>query len=198
MALKYGELCDYCFNNERCRLRDYDTCMHKDFDHAKREIEDHLDDQLAYVTNLEEVLEAKRDLKADLELCNRATPGPWYWSKGDPIVVGTGGESLIIWIQGRPEPKADDITFLCAAREGWPYAIERALEAKADLKQQEDYSDMVEDERNKLYCLAKELAEALEIAFELLEDHQPNWYLIAHFNQINIALGRAKEVLGDE
>ncbi len=72
----------------------------------------------------------KRDLKADLELCNKATANAWYWSDGDPIVVGTDKGEPILWIQRRPEPRADDITFLCNAREGWPHAIERALKAE--------------------------------------------------------------------
>ncbi|MGI6169984.1 MAG: hypothetical protein ACOYI4_09890 [Christensenellales bacterium] len=50
----------------------------------------------------------------------------------------------------------------------------------------------------KAESLARELAEALEMAFDLLEHHQPNWYLWAHFHQINNALGSYKEVPGDE
>lgn len=42
--------------------------------------------------------------------------------------------------------------------------------------------------------LNRELAEALEVTFRLLEDHQPSWYLRMHFNQINNALGSYKGV----
>ena len=52
----------------------------------------------------------KRDLKADLEICNKATPGPWR-----------AGESFV----------EDNMRFVAQAREGWPHAIERALKAEA-------------------------------------------------------------------
>jgi hypothetical protein len=50
----------------------------------------------------------------------------------------------------------------------------------------------------KCESLARELVAALEMAFDLLEHHQPNWYTRAHFHQINNALGSYKEVLGDD
>ena len=117
----------------------------------------------------------KRDLKADLELCNKATPGPWR--AGESFVITFHDEWICEVVGEYSMDCEDNMRFVAQAREGWPHAIERALEA--------------ED-------LCRELVEALEVAFELLEDHQPNWYLRMHFNQINNALGSCKEVLGDE
>ena len=119
--------------------------------------------------------EVKRDLKDDLKFCDRATQGPWehrYNSEFSEIYANNSNASVAI-VGHNPH----DAEFIAQAREGWPHAIERALKAEA---------------------LNRELAEALEVAFELLEDHQPNWYLRMHFNQINNALGSCKEVLGDD
>jgi hypothetical protein len=63
----------------------------------------------------------KRDLKADLELFNRATPGPWEFG---PIYAGT--------IAGELDEERDRANreLLNNFREGWPHAIERALKAE--------------------------------------------------------------------
>ena len=57
-----------------------------------------------------------RDLKADLELCKKYKDniGPWLSKDGFPTKHLVGAA-----------------TFLNQAREGWPHAIERAIEAEA-------------------------------------------------------------------
>ena len=144
----------------------------------------------------------KRNLKADLELCNKATPGPWVKDERGGCVavyprsigeVNCMGESegkrifykggyKVLDKDGRfkhwevyPQDIAD-AEFIAQAREGWPHAIERAMKAES---------------------LAWELVGALEMAFDLLEHHQPIWYIWAHFHQINNALESYKEVMGD-
>ncbi len=64
----------------------------------------------------------KRDLKADLELFNRATPGPWEFG---PIYAGTIAGEL------DEERHRANRELLNGFREGWPHAIERALKAEA-------------------------------------------------------------------
>lgn len=71
-------------------------------------------------------------------------------------------------------------------------AIERALKAEADFKRQEEYSDMLEDERNELYNLAWELVDTLNVAQQSL-----------HENGIGIVddrdvMNKVREVLGGE
>ena len=63
----------------------------------------------------------KRDLKADLELFNRATPGPWEFG---PIYAGTIAGEL------DEERHRANRELLNGFREGWPHAIERAIEAE--------------------------------------------------------------------
>ena len=70
----------------------------------------------------------KRDLKADLELCNKATPGPWEferpWEFG-PIYAGAIADAL------DEEKDRANRELLNNFREGRPHAIERAIEAEA-------------------------------------------------------------------
>lgn len=70
-----------------------------------------------------------RDLKADLEICNKATRGPWVFDEYD----------VDIWSQADPWRVANvglhtDMEFIAAAREGWPHAIERAIKAEAEVE----------------------------------------------------------------
>lgn len=87
-----------------------------------------------------------RDLQADLEICNNATPGPWHWTPEEigcdagtgwwgeppsvilPQVMGNiNGKGFVVWSN-------DDAGFIAASREGWPHAIERALKAEAEVE----------------------------------------------------------------
>jgi hypothetical protein len=85
----------------------------------------------------------KRDLKADLELCNKATPGPWYRKKtganfkgfsSEVIIADTSryatGNKVYAESKGGQFP-ANDADFIAQAREGWPHAIERAIKAES-------------------------------------------------------------------
>ena len=98
----------------------------------------------------------KRDLKADLEICRKATPRPWVkdervgcvavypasigkincmdesegkrlFYKGGYQVLGEDGQ-FKHW-DVHPQDIAD-AEFIAQAREGWPHAIERAIEAE--------------------------------------------------------------------
>jgi len=70
-----------------------------------------------------------RDLKADLEICNKATRGPWVYDKND----------VDIWSQPDPWRVCSvglyaDMVFIAQAREGWPHAIGRAIKAEAEVE----------------------------------------------------------------
>ena len=71
----------------------------------------------------------KRDLLADLKVCDRATPGPWRceWNPDCSEIYAPGVDKPIILVGHDPH----DADFIVQAREGWPHAIERALKAEA-------------------------------------------------------------------
>jgi hypothetical protein len=94
-----------------------------------------------------------RDLQKDLEICNKATQGPWYWTPEEiecdpetgwwgeppsvmlPQVMGDdNGKGFVVWSN-------DDAEFIAQAREGWPHAIERAIKAEAEVERLTDLLD---------------------------------------------------------
>lgn len=66
-----------------------------------------------------------RDLEVDLAICEAATPGPWI-AEGPNIIC----KDYTLFI-GYDSRRQNDTLFVIAAREGWPYAIRRALTAEA-------------------------------------------------------------------
>lgn len=68
--------------------------------------------------------ENKRDLAADLVLCEAATPGPWTVKYNDFLYDANG--ELLAELMG---DGANDAIFT-EAREGWPHAIRRAMAAE--------------------------------------------------------------------
>jgi len=90
----------------------------------------------------------KRDLGNDLEICEAATPGPWEIKReniGGSLVVVSIGPSVLeaealaddseVNIKTWLDATNDDIHFFVEAREGWPHAIKRALEAEEKVEQ---------------------------------------------------------------
>ena len=82
-----------------------------------------------------------RDLQKDLEICNKATPGPWERNEkpsfGDWWVC-SGGQHICLLPADKKgtyygEMFRANSDFIAAAREGWPHAIERAIKAEAKL-----------------------------------------------------------------
>lgn len=88
-----------------------------------------------------------RDLQKDMETCQRATPEPWeihrndvgdeyacvvpteiYDSDGFPVVSYEGG--LAPDCNWKAETLEANANFITEAREGWPEAIIRAMEAE--------------------------------------------------------------------
>ena len=142
-----------------------------------------------------------RDLKADLELCNKATPGPWYAGVTDDerfmnlhyvtteprsyrhdgeraFVEGLIRRDKVVAITLLQTPRfvdcwqfGENTRFIAEAREGWPHAIERALKAEA---------------------LVRELVEALD--FMLGDKSTRTDWLV----EMGKTYSKAKEVLGDE
>ncbi len=101
----------------------------------------------------------KRDLKADLEICDRTTPGPWAIEK--PMfhsgVIAVKNDSAFDWIcsmQVSNQPNfRNDADFIATAREGWPEAIKRAIAAEYELARVTSCADGL---RNQLAYLTEE------------------------------------------
>jgi len=98
-----------------------------------------------------------RDLFKDLELCEKATPGPWEQMNGTDVFTklgavngdGVKADDNAGWyiadcgVEGFTPVNGEDMElsiaeqranarFIAEAREGWPHAIRRALEAEAE------------------------------------------------------------------
>ena len=71
----------------------------------------------------------KRDLKADLKVCNRATQGTWRheWNPDCSEIYAPGVDKPIILVGHNPY----DADFIVQARKGWPHAILLVIEAEA-------------------------------------------------------------------
>jgi len=85
-----------------------------------------------------------RDLEADLAICEAATPGPWKYAPcGCSPTCDNADLSLISdegWVS------LDDARFITEAREGWPYAIRRALAAEAEIDRLRDEIRMLQEQ----------------------------------------------------
>jgi hypothetical protein len=80
-----------------------------------------------------------RDLEADLAICEAATPGPWV---ADKSTVKCQHYTLLITYCGGQKETA----FAAEAREGWPYAIRRALAAEAEVDRLRDEIRMLQEQ----------------------------------------------------
>ncbi len=78
-----------------------------------------------------------RDLEKDLAICGAATPGPWITDENPRCQLVWGpnnsGHGAIAEVRKYQEKWSDNLRFIAEAREGWPYAIRRALEAEAEI-----------------------------------------------------------------
>lgn len=132
-----------------------------------------------------------RDLRKDLEICNKATPGPWEWLEdtwngGYKGIIGPNDREVLFpdhrndgddgdaWFDEFPSEA--DREFIIEARTGWPAAIKRALVAEDALyhaQRQTNYWAKVYGEENER--LRKLLRWAIEFISEgeLLDNGTP-------------------------
>jgi hypothetical protein len=97
-----------------------------------QEIADEVYGTLAW-DNSGDVYNYKRDLTADLAICEASTPGPWVvdGNIASQIRQPNGSKRRRITLP----PDTDGITdavFIAEARTGWPIAIKRALAAESE------------------------------------------------------------------
>ncbi|MBG9788737.1 hypothetical protein [Brevibacillus laterosporus] len=76
----------------------------------------------------------ERNLREDLEICYAATEGPWVedYHEGHCVeatsIPSWGGGVIVASCDERA-----DARFIAEARDGWPHAIRRALNAEAEV-----------------------------------------------------------------
>jgi hypothetical protein len=80
-----------------------------------------------------------RDLLKDLELCTKATSGKWIsdCSPWDDQIISIPDDDPDGYVRSLftiDAATSDDIELVTQAREGWPRAIERALNAEAEVE----------------------------------------------------------------
>ncbi|MCR8938737.1 hypothetical protein O0555_15495 [Brevibacillus laterosporus] len=80
----------------------------------------------------------ERNLREDLEICYAATEGPWNADR----VEWSGNENLQYWVMTHEDGVAcavsyEDARFIAEARDGWPHAIRRAVDAERKVAQME-------------------------------------------------------------
>ena len=137
----------------------------------------------------------KRDLKADLELCNRATIGPWkvrtYCDYPFVILRDNLDEERDVYPEVMALYSTDkDAHFIAQAREGWPYAIRKVHEQEIIMGTMKmAYADQ-KDRLEELGALVRELV-------EVLTPLHP-FSAIGYWQEAKAVLVKAKEVLGDE
>jgi hypothetical protein len=79
--------------------------------------------------------EIKRDLHADLAICNAAQSGPWKVGGGKFGETNVYAGDIRI-VRDIDYDKQADATFITEARTGWPHAIERAISAETELAEE--------------------------------------------------------------
>jgi len=141
----------------------------------------------------------KRDLKADLELCEKTKP------------ISDEMKKVLITRMARSNMKSSESTrLILEAIDGWPHAIERALEAEKRVEELENQVDILSTTLN-MYCspyydmreraekaeaLVRELVYSLKLIRGSSQFSHTTWEEITDL--ANIALIGAEEVLGDD
>lgn len=119
--------------------------------------------------------ETKRNLHADLAICEAATLGPWWTEDTADTWQLFGGPCGMHQLIKAPKvcaeyaeywPEPEDAAFIAEARTGWPHAIERAITAEiaADVLRH-DYAKLSE-ETERLRKLVDELSRKVPVTFE--------------------------------
>lgn len=104
----------------------------------------------------------KRDLAADLAICEAATAGPWEVA---PDVCGPEGMAVYEtedygcicevgdpYARGNNRP-AENMRMIAEAREGWPEAIRRAMAAE---KAAQEFAEIINDKQAEVIRLRKD------------------------------------------
>lgn len=133
-----------------------------------------------------------RDLKADLEICNKATAGPWEAtseSDEDVRVCQTENEECVCclalmgdynwekeeWKEGSIKQWNKDAEFIAASREGWPEAIERAINAEAEVERLRMALDKLANPLKYMQMEARAKGAELNGVYAIMLSKDPNY-----------------------
>ncbi|WP_279041746.1 hypothetical protein [Brevibacillus borstelensis] len=102
----------------------------------------------------------RRDLQADLKICEAATPGPWRMNDSDMY------EDNIVWGPKGPgygavarvendyprKPRINDARFVAEAREGWPETIRYAMSLEREIDRLRNELDIFQEQLEQRGC----------------------------------------------
>lgn len=113
-----------------------------------------------------------------------ATPGPWMYEPGwygrNHLVIDAENKNVVC--MGKTFEKTEsDFALIANAPEWLAYLVGEVLHARQCAESAWAKEDALEKENERL-------REALEESFKLLEDHQPEWYLMGHYKRFSKAL----------
>lgn len=119
--------------------------------------------------------EIKRDLQADIALCEAATSGPWFAQETTDTWQLFGGFHGNLQLVKAPKhgtnyaeywPEKEDAKFIAESREGWPIALRRAIAAEAEVERLRAVLNQFDDRkhammpRSQMARIAKEALDA--------------------------------------
>ncbi|KAA8750195.1 hypothetical protein [Paenibacillus sp. UASWS1643] len=119
--------------------------------------------------------ETKRDIHADLALCEAAVTTEDYYvedREDEVVIVGNDGMEIAEFY------RLTDAEFYCESREGWPESLRRAIAAEARLKEAEAEVERLRDENHTLTLTVayqdewKAEAERLRAVLERFDDRR--------------------------
>jgi hypothetical protein len=131
-------------------------------------------------------MDNRRDLRQDLELCEKATPGPWE-VKNKPEgsgffdVVCPDGKGIA------PTGCRQNALFIAAARTGWPEAIMRAIKAE-DIAHK--LGQLVAEEDDVIKQAGAEIA-------ALREENEKVWEELYNLREVNRRVCEQNEEQGE-
>lgn len=110
---------------------------------------------------MRDTISPARDLEVDLAICEAATPGPWeaqISQSGSEVVTGDDSSTWVcqLWYKDEDimQNHKSNARFIAEAREGWPYAIRRALAAEAEIDRLRDEIRMLQEQMEQRCCRA--------------------------------------------
>ena len=93
-----------------------------------------------------------RDLNKDLEICKKTTPGTWRYDLDGSLAMIFSGQDNITDFSVSEE----DAKFIVAAHEGWPEAINRALQSEKTAESRQRTLDDIYAKTERLHDWARE------------------------------------------
>lgn len=129
-----------------------------------------------------------RDLKADLEIISKATPGPWrYDGMHQEIQTPHEKDFWLIVSECRTTPDQEyqcdqfghhydnNFAFIAQAREGWPHAIERAIKAETEVERLRMALDKIANPLKYIQMEARAKGAELDGVYAIKLSKDPNY-----------------------